>query len=222
MNKMNTLISGALALLAVAFFVLIVYVSILGDNHKINFLVTSFFEDLKARNYTPVCRIVGDQPAMVDPDGPVDCQDFCFLVELAFLSQFDLLDQSDYSVEIKRDHFWIPYLTGDRMRIDVAFVEKKKNMIHEFLYGVDSDIFVRDVMVVERRNGQWEIAALTLEESSLYPLFNELTARIDLERYVMKTEKGFTLKGNDIRPEELSRLELRLLEFSLFKLSVKP
>jgi hypothetical protein len=221
MNKLNTLISGILGFLAIAFLTLIVYVSILGDNHKIDDLVTRFFNDLKARNYDTVCGVLGDHPDIRALSGDDACQNFCFLLEMAFLSRFNLLDKTDYSIEIKRDHFWMPYLTDDRVRISIAFSEKKKNLVHEFFYGVDSDNFVRDIMMVERRKGQWVIGEVTLGSSSLYPHYAELKERIDLERFIHRTDGGLVLKANTIRPEALDPVERRLLEFSMSKLSAR-
>lgn len=222
MNKLNTLISATLGFLAFAFLTLIVYVSILGDNHKIDDLVTRFFNDLKTRNYNAACEVLGDHPDIRALSGDDACQNFGFLLELAFLSRFGLLDKADYSIEIKRDHFWIPYLTDDRVRISVAFSEKKKNLVHDFFYGVDSDNFVRDIMMVERRKGQWVIGEVTLGTSSLYPHYTELKERIDLERFIQRTDGTFVIKTNDIRPENLDPIERRLLEFSLSRLSARP
>ncbi|MBU1172802.1 MAG: hypothetical protein KKD44_24855 [Proteobacteria bacterium] len=220
MNKLSTIISSVLFFLGAAFFVLIVYVSILGDNHKIDFLVTHFFEDLKTRNYTMVCQsLPGDKN--IAPGGIGDCQDFCFFLELSFLSKFNLLDQNDYSIAIKRDHFWIPYITADQVWVSIAFTKKKKNIVQTFLHRTDDDGFIKDFMLVERRMGQWEIKEIRLDNSSLAPLFNELKAQMDLDRYILKTERGFILKDNEIDPSSLSTLERRLLEFSLFKLSGK-
>ncbi|GAB6096064.1 hypothetical protein JCM14469_23170 [Desulfatiferula olefinivorans] len=222
MNKLNALTTGVLGFLALAFFTLIVYVSILGDNHKIDDLVTRFFNDLKNRNYDALCTVPGDVSGIPALSGDDACPQAAFLFELAFLSRFGLLDKGDYSVEIKRDHFWIPYVTDDRIRISVAFTEKKKNLVHELFYGIGSDNFVRDIMWVERRKGQWVIAEVTLKASTLYPLYTELSGRIDLERFIRRTDEGFVLKANDIRPAELDPVDRRLLEFSLSRLKARP
>lgn len=222
MNKLNTLISSILVFLGIAFFALVIYVSMLGDNHKIDYLVTRFFDDLKSRNYTSLCQTMATDKNVVSFGGTDPCQDFFFILEMSFLSRYNLLDRNDYSIEIKRDHFWIPYLTDDRVRISIAFSEKKKNIIQEFIHGLDADDFVQDFMLVERRKGQWVIKEINLEGSSLYPIFNELKVQMDLDRYLLKTEQGFILKGNEIIPDRLTDLERRLLDFSLFKLSQKP
>jgi hypothetical protein len=214
MNKLSTLINSALIILGTAFITLIVYVSILGDNHKIDFLVNSFFDDLKSHDYERLCSLLpkgefGDMP----------CDDACFLLEISFLSRYNLMDKDDYAIEIKRDHFWFPFVTDDHVSVGIAFTEKKSNSFLQFFHHSDTDNFVKNFIQVKRSEGAWVITEISLEKSSIYPLFSQLKNEVVLDRYVGTAQKGYTLKENTVDPDDMPSLDRRLLIFNLEKLS---
>ncbi len=221
MNKLKTLVSSLIVLLGALFLILIIYVSILGDNDKINFLVTSLFNDIHARNYAPACVDLKGSTRLDLENDPDRCMNFCFLLELSLLKKFNLLENKDYVVEIKQNHFWIPYLTDDHVWVGIALRDKKKNMFQQYLNRFGKDDFVHDIIRVDRREGHWQIAEIKLAGTTLEPVFNELTATMDLNRYIVKTKTGFKLQENDINFKTLSPADRRLLEFSLYRLGAR-
>jgi hypothetical protein len=218
MNKLNTFFSGLVILLGTLFLMLIVYVSILGDNDKIDFLVTSLFNDIKTRNFTAACTDLGTSSRTDLKENPEACMNFCFLLELSLLKKFDLLQNKDYSVVIKRDHFWIPYLTADQVWVGIALSERKKNMFQQMISHFGKDDFVTGAIRVDRRNNHWEIAEIKVEGTSLEPVFTGIKTSLDLNRYLEKTESGFKIRENTIDMKAMTPEERRLLEFSLFRL----
>lgn len=214
MNKLTTLIRSALGILALSFFVLIVFVSVLGENQRIDFLVTGFFNDLKDGNYNQLCPLVN----LPDNDSD-ECMDRLFFLELSMLSRFKLLDKDNYSLVITRDHFWVPFLTGDRVEIGIAMTDKKKNMFEEWLARFESDDRIEGFMSIERRGGQWVIDKIRFDEPSLVSAIKEMEKTVDVNRYIIKSKKGYALLPNEIDFEALTPSEKRLFEYSLRKIS---
>jgi len=214
MNKFTNLIRSVIGVLVLSFFALIVFVSFLGENHRIDFLVTDFFDDLKNGNYNQICPLL-DLP----DNGSDECMDQLFFLELSMLSRFNLLEKTDYSLVITRDHFWIPFLTDDRVIISIAMTEKKKNMFEEWKARFEHDDRIEGFMIVERRGGQWVIDKIRFNEPALATSIEELKNSVDVNRYIVKTEKGYALQPNVIDFKAFTTAEKRLFEYSLRKIS---
>jgi hypothetical protein len=214
MNKFTNLIRSVIGILVLSFFALIVFVSVLGENHRIDFLVTDFFDDLKNGNYKQICPLL-DLP----DNGSDECMDQLFFLELSMLTRFNLLERTDYSLVITRDHFWIPFLTDDRVIISIAMTEKKKNMFEEWKARFEHDDRIKGFMIVERRGGQWVIDKIRFNEPALATSIEELKNSVDVNRYIVKTEKGYALQPNVIDFKAFTTAEKRLFEYSLRKIS---
>ena len=214
MNKLNTLITTIISFLGLSFMALIVFVSILGENHRIDFMVNGFFNDLKQRNYAPLCPMVGSE--VTDSEA---CVNRLFFLELSLLSHFDLLERDDYSIVVKTDHFWIPFVSSDKVKVSIALTEKKKNMFQQWFSRNETKEMVRDFMWVERRQGRWDIVEIRTDDPALVSVINELSSTMAPDRYIRKTETGYALRENKIDVNTLSPEEKRFLEFSLFKIS---
>jgi hypothetical protein len=214
MNKLITVIRSAIGALALSFFALIVFVSVLGENHRVDFLVEGFFKDLKDGNYSGLCPLIHTAD-----NRPGTCMDRLFVLELAMLSRFGLLESSDYSLVITRDHFWIPFLTSGRVTVGVALTEKKKNMFEEWMSRFEARDRIEDFMTVERIDGKWEITGVRLEAPALASTMAEMERSVDLNRYIVKTEKGYAFKPREIDFKDFNPVEKRLFEFSLKKIS---
>ncbi len=209
MNTLTTFIRIVIGGLALAFFALIVFVSVLGENHRVDFLVEGFFKDLNEGNYSRLCQVVRTD----------DCADRLFLMETALLSHFDLLDRKDYSLLIFRDHFWTPFVNSDRMDVAVALTEKKSNMFERWMARAEVKDRINGFMTLERRSGQWHITSVRIDTPPLDRIMDEYASRLDLNRYIVKTENGYTFQPGEIDLRTLSPADRRLFEYSLKKIS---
>ncbi len=214
MKKIDTFVSTVIGLLGLSFFALIVFVSILGENHRIDFLVKGFFSDLKEGNYTTLCPLLNLENQRSDT-----CPDRLFLLELALLSRFNLLESDDYSLIISRDHFWLPFVTSGRVDVGIALSEKKKNMFEEWMAQLKNNDRIDRFMTVERQGGAWVITAVHLDSPALAPVMADMAKKLDIGRYVVKSAAGYTLQPIEIDVQNLSHAERRLFEHSLKKLS---
>ncbi len=216
MKKLNSYISIFFFVFIVGFLTLIVYVSLLGDNHKINFAVEQYFTDIKNRTFdTPCADIKSENMLEVE-----DCRNEFFLLETALLSKFNLLGVKEYSVEIKRNHFWIPFITGDTISISIAFIPKRENFVKSFINKKDI-VYVENLLTVKKENKLWQVQKIDLDSTSLAPVFNKLKKEMNLNTYITKTEKGYNLNKVEIDFDKLSPLNRRLFEYSMNKLSAQ-
>jgi hypothetical protein len=214
MNKFTALIRSVIGIMVLSFFALIVFVSVLGENHRIDFLVTDFFNDLKEGNYNPLCPLLNPSDT-----GSDECMDRLFYLELSMLSRFRLLEQDNYTLVITRDHFWIPFITSDRVEISIAMTDKKKNMFEEWMARFENDDRIEGFMSVERRGGQWVIDKIRFDEPKLASSMTEMRNSVDVNRYIVKNEKGYALQPNVIDFKTLTTTEKRLFQYSLRKIS---
>ena len=214
MEKLNSYIGVIFTFFIIGFLSLIVYVSLLGDNHKINFAVEQYFSDIKSRTFTIPCSAVNPEKTMEFED----CRNNFFLLETALLLKYNLIEKNEYSVEIKRGHFWIPFVTDDTVSISVAFTPKKENFIKAVL-NRDKITYVKDLMTVKKKNKVWQVKSLNIESSSLAPVLRKLKKEINMGTYITKTEKGYNLSSIEVDLQELSPLKKRLFEYSMQKLS---
>lgn len=214
MKKLNSYISAIFAVFIIGFLSLIVYVSLLGDNHKINFAVEQYFTDIKSRTFITPCSAVNPEKIMEVED----CRNNFFLLETALLLKYNLIEAKEYSIEIKRGHFWIPFITDDTVPVSVAFTPKKENFIKAFL-NREKINYTTDLMTVKKKNKVWRIESINFDSGSLAPALSKLKKEINLDTYITKTEKGYNLNKIEVDFEGLSPLKKRLFEYNMEKLS---
>ena len=214
MEKLDVYIKSFFILFIIGFLSLVVYVSLLGDNHKIEFAVEQYFEALKNRDYkTPCPRVNSDALQPLE-----DCRDYNFLLETAFLMHYGLMEENDYSLVIKTSHFWIPWISNDTVSISVAMIPKRENFIKSF-FGNSKVYYVSDFMTVKKEDKIWQVQSISVQGSSLSPLFTKVRKDINIHRYITKGENGFFLNKAEVDPEKFTSVERRLFKYSMSRLS---
>ncbi len=143
---------------------------------------------------------------------------FNFLLESALLTQYNLIDQPDYKIELKRSNFWVPYVSDDQVRVSVSL--KKKDTRWALLppssdEGVN---LIENLIVMKREKRTWKIKEFAIADSSLAGTYNDLRHNFDLNKYVQKTSEGFRFNSADINFKTLTPVDKRLLNFSLYKM----
>ena len=108
---------------------ILTFVSILGENQKINRVINSYFDKLKDGMYLEACE---NYSSHVQPDQLTSDEEhlnFNFLLELSLLKHYNLVDHYDYEVELKRNHFWIPFVSNDSVCVSVLLRKQGSNSI---------------------------------------------------------------------------------------------
>ena len=153
MKNLNLYIIAIFTIFITVFLTLIIYVSLLGDNHKINYAVEQYFADIKNRTFTTPCRM--KMPSNTE-EAMNNCRDNCFLLETALLENFGLLKAKDYTVEIERGHFWIPFITDDTVSVGIAFTRKQESFFKD-LIDKKEIAYIDNLITIKKENKLWRI-----------------------------------------------------------------
>jgi hypothetical protein len=194
------------------------YVSILGENQKINRVINNYFDKLKEEMYLEACESFSSNLREEQLANDEQRLNFNFLLELSLLKQYNLIDHYDYEVELKRNHFWVPFYSDDSVRVSVLLSEKGgKNIADTFSRGRTRN-FIDDLIVVVREKGTWKIRRFNVADTTIAGMYNDVRQNIDINTYVTKTTNGFRLKDSDINFKTLTPIDKRLLRFSLYRI----
>lgn len=215
MNRSRFLILTILVVVALSFVGLLVYVSILGVNNKIDDAVVSFMENLKKQNYAQSYGILSAEAGSSKFQDKIEYSKFCFTLEMALLRRYDLLEAGHYVVDTKRSHYWIPFMGRDNVRVSLRLREKQKGVLQDLLTGDSKSEFVPSMFTVVRRNGLWKINDIRTDAKGFQDVFQETREYLNLAAYFTATDKGFSLTALDVDVQELSPLERYRLEFVL-------
>jgi outer membrane murein-binding lipoprotein Lpp len=143
---------------------------------------------------------------------------FNFLLESALLTQYNLINQPDYKVELKRSNFWIPYTSDDEVRVSILLKRKEARQLL-FARSNDQDgNFIENLIVMKREKRTWKIKEFAIADSVLAGEYNDLRQNFDLNKYVQVTSDGFRFNSAEINFKTLSPPDKRLLNFSLYKM----
>ncbi|MBN1254026.1 MAG: hypothetical protein JXA50_02020 [Deltaproteobacteria bacterium] len=197
---------------------ILTYVSVLGENHKINRVINSYFGKLKDGMYLEACESYSSHLQQGQLAREEDNLNFNFLLELSLLKYYNLIDQDDYNVELKRSNFWIPFVSDDSVYVSIALKPKEDKEILDILSSDQSRNPIENLIIVVREKGTWKIREFTIADSSVGGIYNDLRQNVDLNKYVKMTPHGLQLKNAEINFKTLSPIDRRLLKFSLHKI----
>lgn len=178
--------------------------SLLGENHRIDSLVSQYLQQLDTRKLPKKCLSFGINNAELTRE---TCLDNNFIINLSLLERFDVLGQ-EFEITLRREQFWVPYFI-DEVNVSIALAVK----------GNDEDLhFVENLFQVKRRNGQWQVVSITLDDSLLNELMAINKTTIDINKYVKVNGKVVTLSEQEIDLSAVSTKEQYLLNYSMSKL----
>lgn len=218
MKKPSLNLTVVLIIFAVVVVGILTYVSILGENHQINRIITTYFDKLKGGMYLEACEGFSSNFQEGKLASDEQRSNFNFLVELSLLKHYNLIDHYDYKVEIKRDNFWIPYISDDSVRVSVLLRRKKDKSIADALSSDRSRKLVDNLIIVVREKRTWKIRRFAIADSSIADIYNDLRRNVDLNKYVIMTSNGLRFQDAEINLKALTPVDKRLLSFSLYKI----
>ncbi len=143
---------------------------------------------------------------------------FNFLLESALLTQYNLIDQPDYKLELKRSNFWVPYVSDDQVRVSVLLKKKDTRRIFLASSSDQGGNIIENLIVMKREKRTWKIKEFAIADSALAGTYNDLRQNFDLNKYVQKTSEGFRFNSAEINFKTLVPTDKRLLNFSLYKI----
>ncbi|WP_136805732.1 hypothetical protein [Desulfosediminicola flagellatus] len=197
----------------VGFFMLILllYVSVLGENDKSKSVVDNLITNIKENNYA-----LAERTYATDSSRKFTTLDesmkFHFILELSLLQHFGLTDSNDYQVKITRDNMWLPFLGSDRIDLSVALVSNDANFpLPTFKSPEPLAAFVS----VKRENGMWKIADLNIENSEIKDVFNTIQSTLLIDKYIQLSNNKIVINQAQIDTDTITPLERKLIIHSL-------
>jgi hypothetical protein len=218
MEKPNLGMSLVFVILAIFVIGILTYVSVLGENHKIDRAINNYFDKLKDGMYLEACESFSSNVQEVQRASDEQLLNFNFLLELSLLKHYNLIDHYDYTVELQRSHFWIPHISDDAVRVSVLLRKKGGDGTSDTLSRGQSRELIRDLIVVGREKGTWKIRQFNVADTAIANIYNDVRQNIDINTYAIKTKNGFHLKDADINFKTLTPTDKRLLRFSLYRI----
>jgi hypothetical protein len=218
MKKPSINLSLVFIIFAIFVVCILVYISILGENEKINRIIVTYFDKLKDGMYLEACESFSSNFQEGQLSSNEQRFNFNFLLELSLLMHYNLIDQHDYKVELKRNHFWIPYISNDLVRVSVLLRRKENKRIFGALPSDQSRNPIDNLIVVVREKGTWQIKQFTIADSSIADTYTKLRQNVELNKYVNMTSDGFRFQNAEINFKTLTPIDKRLLNFSLYKI----
>jgi len=259
MKQSSLKLTVTLTVCAVCVVGILAYVSVLGENHQINRIITTYFGKLKDGMYLEACdtfasnfqderfpNTVRQLTAAIDrleedfETGRLDEEvyrekqkalkeriqeivdeqrmNFNFFLELSLLKYYNLIDQDEYKVELKRSNFWIPFISDDSVHVSIVLKPKGNEEILDVLSSDHSGKLIDNLIVVGREKGRWKIRRFAIADSAIAGIYNELRRDIDVNKYVAMTPDGLRFQNAEINLKALTPTDKRLLKFSLYKI----
>lgn len=201
-----------------SFVIVLLFVSLLGENNKANDLVTGFLKNIQEHEYGQAAALLPDIAVLNHASGAREFDDMAFLLELALLSHFKLLDQEAYLFHVSRDSFFVPFMGNNRVALSVLLKQKEAGVI-ESLALADPIPPVKALFTVERTNGNWRIIKIDLDTPLLKEEFNKLYGAFTRHSGFKLTEKGFIIERIEYDPETVSPMEKHIFSHFLRKAS---
>jgi hypothetical protein len=197
---------------------ILVYISLLGENQQINRIIGAYFDKLKEGMYLEACE--GFASNFQEGKFTTDEQrmNFNFLLELSLLMHYNLIESSDYKVELERSNFWAPYISDDEVRVSILLKKKGTRRIFLASSSDQGRNLIHNLIVMKREKRTWKIKEFAIADSALVGVYNDLRRNFDLNKYVQVTSDGFRFNSADINFKNLTPLDKRLLNFSLYKI----
>jgi len=191
------------------------FVSLLGENNKIDELTQAFFQEIRGGGFGEVLSGV-----KVKAPGPAEgLSDSLFLLELSLLKRYDLLGNDAYEVITWKSHFWIPFIDDNPVEVAVCLRKKPdskslKAALSSFsrLWSTGKDVdSIEHLLTVGRRNGNWVVESVNVSGSGIEKTYDDMRRRFRLHQYMTEAGHGFIMHEFAVNPDSLDPVEKRLL-----------
>jgi hypothetical protein len=218
MRKPGFVLGIFVAVCAALLICAVAYVSLLGENNKIDEVVQGFLQDIHASDYE-----AGILPNAAGPHE--DAPDALFLLDLALYEHFGFLGRTGSELVLKKDHLWIPFVNEGPVVVDVGLRRRAgKGILNQASYLVGKigspaggTPLVNGLLTMARKNGNWVITSIDVKGSALEKDYASLQERLHAQRYLTGTAHGFAMKAFEARPDEMAFVDKQMLIHALGK-----
>jgi hypothetical protein len=212
----NKTIYAVLSTVAFFFLSLLVFVSLLGENNKIDGIVNSYFKKVQAQDYFSEEQNLKSVADLNVFDSGGEFAENCFLLEFAMLEKYGLITSESYDIILKKDIFWIPYFRKASVNVSVSLSSSEQRNFWSFLKPDNKKEIIENLFTMKRINGVWRIASIHLKNSTLFPYFNRLKENLALESYVETAGEKLRILPLEVDTNNATIFEKRKLRY-IFK-----
>ncbi|NAW70065.1 hypothetical protein CAG54_13160 [Vibrio sp. V27_P1S3P104] len=206
MNK----IFGIISLVVVVSFFFVV--SVAGENSRADEIIGELFIKLKKEDFSSECiKIVTDNAQNFDSY----CDQDMFVFTVSLLKRFDLFNGSNFSINLKKENYWFPFINNQGIRVSLNLSQTEKSSFFKLSNDLD---YVTDLFVIKRTGFKWKIDSITINEPELATIFNETRKQIDFKKYLVQLDSGYQINEIIINEGEFTDIDKLLLKFSVEKL----
>jgi hypothetical protein len=197
--------------------VLFAYLSFLGENNRVGTVVRDLFVSLRQHDFPQAYQYLsGDAQKTLFHDRE-QFYETCFLVELSLLKKYNLLDQTNYLIEIRKGHLWTPFREEKTVPVSILFRKQEPRGLFDVLRGPGEMDFVDNLISVVRESGTWKIKSINYTNTSIADTFQQLKEQVALDQYIKKTPGGFQVAPFTVTTQGMTPLEERRLAFIIHK-----
>jgi hypothetical protein len=199
-------------LLTVFVLLLFFFASLLGENHHIDDSINNYFTKLKAEDFSGKCIPIS---ITSDAVSKTECSNDNFIFILSVLKHFDLLGSKSYTVQLKRSHFWIPYISSDTVAVSLSLSDNTEGGLAIF----SNPQYISELFVVKRNNLSWSIHEIRIDDPQLIKAFYHFKKTLDLDKYITKTKTGYIFNQVEIDNSTTTEVDKILLKYNLQKVN---
>ncbi|EDL52419.1 hypothetical protein VSAK1_15552 [Vibrio mediterranei AK1] len=209
--------------LIVVFLTIFAGASLMGENHRINEVLSERFKRFKTEDFSAPCFPIAVDSHLVNIDEPGTCNNQNFLLYISLLKRFDLMDGSAYTLKIKRNNFWIPFLFSDEVGVSIRLQKEDENNWFSFdwlpFVEKPEEHDIDGLFVMGRDHWKWTINDVVINDAKLQQIFTEYEQTVDFNKYIEKVGSRYEFKNGVVDSESASDFDKRLLRFNLQKVT---
>ncbi|APD94048.1 hypothetical protein BM523_08620 [Alteromonas mediterranea] len=184
---------------------LLIVVSILGENHRANELVENYLESLKMGFEAEKCIPLNFKSSS-DVVKKLTCEDQSFLFLLSLMKTLELKDFGSIRYTTDLSEYWTPFRLNNYVSVHVTFENLSENTLSNIIF------------VVERDGLSWTINKIDVNNKELVSVYDEFKA-LDLSRYIEVSGDTLEIKSNHLKVGSLSYIDRMVIKYNLQRLN---
>ena len=194
--------------------VLLFFASLLGENYHVDELVDNYFTDLKVGEFFEQCIPISIASNKLSE---TTCSNDNFIFILSILKHFDLVGAKSYTVELKRSHFWIPYISSDTVAVSLSLSQDTDDLFD--MLDISKHEYISDLFIIKRKVLSWSIHEISITDPQLIEIFYHFKNTLNSNKYIAKTKQGYVFNNTEIDNSAMTEVDKMLLKYNIQKLN---
>lgn len=201
------------------FFVVIflIYISLLGENNKIDIEIDKYFLDLKNQNYIKAFNKIdaySKEGAFLKDNFNYD---FSFTNFLALRDMYNCIETEEYRFEYKKHSFWLPFQGNNIVKVGLRVIRVNDFNTFSILLDENKPEYIDNYITMKRINGIWRIVDLKASHEKFVKHFRKISKRMKGNRFIVNAEGSVAFKNYVIDYSKLKKIDIKIIKFQLNK-----